>query len=120
MVARSALCQPGDRATIAAARRPTSQWSSFEVPLRSASPGQTLGLTTSAPGGVLFGEHIGQPYQMANLNVNYLLVSKAKSKFGIAFQVRNLFNERVQQTPVQAVDVSLRGHEAFAKVYWKF
>ena len=77
-------------------------------------------MTAGAPAGVLFGEHIGQPYAIANLNVNYLLVSKAKSKFGIAFQVRNLLNERIQQTPVLAVDVSLRGHEAFAKAYWKF
>jgi outer membrane receptor for ferrienterochelin and colicin len=86
----------------------------------SGSPGQTLGLTTSAPGGILFGEHIGEPYAIANVNVHYRIASRAKSNVGIAFEVRNLFNETVQQTPVNAVDVSLRGREPFLKMYYKF
>jgi outer membrane receptor for ferrienterochelin and colicin len=86
----------------------------------SASPGLTLGLSTFAPGGILFGDRVGEPYAIANANVQYRIVSRATSSVGLTFEVRNLFNEKVQQTPVGAVDVSLRGREPFVKVYYKF
>src|SRR5204863_8826036 len=86
----------------------------------TASPGLTFGLSNSAPGGILFGERVGQPYKIANLNINYPFAANAKSGFGIAFQVRNLFNERVQETPVPALDTSLRGREPFVKLYFRF
>jgi len=84
----------------------------------TASPGLTLGLTAAA--GVLFGERVGEPFAIGNLNVNYLLVSNLKNKVGLSFQVRNLFDVRNQQTPQQAMDVSLRGRESFVKLYFKF
>src|SRR6185436_18377619 len=51
-----------------------STWSHFNA----AVPGLTLGLVAAAPGGVLFGEQIGEPFALANLNVNYRLPSSAK------------------------------------------
>ena len=93
-----------------------STWSHFN----SASPGLTLGLVAAAPGGVLFGEQVGEPFALGNLNVSYLIPAGAKSKVGLSFQLRNLFDQRVQENPVQAVDVSLRGREAFVKLSYLF
>ena len=89
-----------------------STWSHFN----SASPGLTLGLVAAAPGGVLFGEQVGEPFAIGNLNVIYLMPAGARSKVSLSFQLRNLFDQRVQENPVQAVDVSLRGREAFVKL----
>jgi outer membrane receptor protein involved in Fe transport len=93
-----------------------NSWSRFN----SASAGLTLGLSSSAPGGILFGKRVGEPYAIANLNINYQFAPKAKSGSGIAFQVRNLFDKAVQENPVPALDTSLRGREFFAKLYYKF
>ncbi len=93
-----------------------STWSRFNA----AVPGLTLGLVAAAPGGVLFGERIGDPFALGNLNVVYQLPAGAKRKVGVSFQLRNLFDQRVQQNPVQALDVSLRGREAFVKVSYLF
>src|SRR5204863_9477840 len=40
-------------------------WSHFN----SATPGLTLGLVATVPGGVLFGDQVGEPFAIANLKV---------------------------------------------------
>jgi iron complex outermembrane receptor protein len=89
-------------------------WSHFN----SASPGLTLGLTSS--NGVLFGKRVGDAYAMGNVTINYALVPESQRGFGLGFQVRNLFDRIVQETPVPAVDTSLTGREVFGRVYYKF
>ena len=91
-------------------------WSHFN----SASTGLTLGLVAAAPGGVLFGEQVGEPFAIGNLNVSYQVPSRSKGKVTVSFQLRNLFDQRVQETPVQALDVSLRGRETFVKMSYAF
>ena len=91
-------------------------WSRFNT----ATPGLTQGLSMFAPRGVLFGQRVGEPYAIANFNINYAFSEKLNRGFGVAFQLRNVFDQRVQETPVPAVNTSLRGREGFAKVYYRF
>jgi outer membrane receptor for ferrienterochelin and colicin len=91
-------------------------WGRFDT----ASAGLVYGLNSAAPNGFLFGKHVGDPYAIANVNINYAFVPEAQRGFGVSFQTRNLFDRLVQENPVQAQDTSLRGREVFARIYYKF
>jgi outer membrane receptor protein involved in Fe transport len=116
---------PKHKVTAVVTANPTDKLSiSFDVNtwsrFNTASAGLTFGLSNSAPGGILFGEHVGDPYAMGNLTVNYAFSKSPKGSWGIVLQARNLFNQRIQETPVPAVNTSMRGREALGKLYFKF
>lgn len=94
-----------------------NSWSRFN----SSIPGLTRGLRPEfAPGGILHGENVGDPYAIAHLRFAYDILTSDNKKVGISFQLRNLFDQEIQMNPMPAVDTSLRGLEPVARVFYHF
>lgn len=92
-------------------------WSSFNA----SRAGLTQGLIDDFPGGVVFGEKVGEPYTIAHLRASFdLWRASQERRFGVAVQLRNVFDETIQMSPTGGVDTSLFGRELFFRVYYHF
>jgi len=86
-----------------------STWSSF------------VGARPDLNEGLLFGEEVGEPYALADLNVSLdFWRNSDDDKFGVMFQLRNIFDEQVQTNISGGVDTSLLGIRPFVRVYYDF
>jgi len=86
----------------------------------SSTPGLTMGLSSRAPQGILFGRRIGQGYALANIHFSYDLPVRQDKAMKFQFQLNNVFGQRVQLNPMTAIDTGLRGAELFFGFNFKF
>jgi len=86
----------------------------------SSTPGLTMGLSSRAPEGMLFGRRIGQGYALANVHFSYDVPARQDRALKLSFQINNVFDQKVQLNPMTAIDTGLRGAELFFGFNFKF
>ncbi|HZS46584.1 MAG TPA: TonB-dependent receptor [Blastocatellia bacterium] len=86
----------------------------------ASMPGLTQGLTSIAPGGILFGRPIGQPYALANFSVAYEMPMQQDRRLRLSLNVNDLFNQKAQLNPIRAIDTGLRGTQVSLGINYKF